>query len=362
MALPEKDNVVTRLLQHKDPQTVIVTLVFIFNSLSTSPNQSLAMAKGEGGRAISCSLLEMVDRTYEDEQKEHMFQYIFSIFIKLFENGALATLYKRLQPADGTVSPHQITLLKVLDGYTHTDPKTFDENPSISAFLSDTLSTLLQTTKSCVTVDPNSEIEFIPDENLPQVSAATVLVSQALSNALMAEQTAWEMSNDKETPGRPVLNNLRDPSSSFVELVIDVLRRLDQLLPRIQFGKAKPVVTGTETPSNQASLPASRFQFQKRDLLRNDHSVPKNGERVIILLPVATNELAIVVQSNWLGPAPATPVHVFMHGRSIIEMDSMTSSSTGLFDLPGSENVVTTISGKPDTGIRLVEPVQGAYQ
>jgi ataxin-10 len=52
-------------------------------------------------------------------------------------------------------------------------------------------------------------------------------------------------------------------------MITDVLRRLDQLLPRIQFGKTKPVVTEVNTPSaDKISLPASRFQFQKRDLVR----------------------------------------------------------------------------------------------
>lgn len=48
-----------------------------------------------------------------------------------------------------------------------------------------------------------------------------------------------------------------------------MLRRLDKFLPRIQFGEAKPIVAGTGTPSvDKVSLPASRFQFQKRDLVR----------------------------------------------------------------------------------------------
>ncbi|KAH7335604.1 spinocerebellar ataxia type 10 protein domain-containing protein [Rhizoctonia solani] len=269
MALPEKDNIVTRLLQHKDRQAVNVALIFILNSLFTSPSQSLVMAKGEGGRAICSSLLEIVDRTSDEDQREDTFQYIFRIFVQLFENEALSPLYNNLRPAEGIVSPHQITLLKILDGYTYSDPKTFVGNPSISAFLSSTLPKLLQTTQSYTTVDPGSESEFVPSEDLPQVSAATVLVSQALSNALMAEQTTWEMANDKETPGRPVLSTLRDPSISFVELIINVLRRLDQLLPRTQFGKAQPTITGTDGSSvDKVSLPASRFQFQKRDLVR----------------------------------------------------------------------------------------------
>ncbi|CAE6516081.1 unnamed protein product [Rhizoctonia solani] len=168
---------------------------------------------------------------------------------------------------DGAMSPHQITLLKLLDSHINAKPSACEDNTALSSFLTTTLSTLLQATKSWTTVDPGCE--FSPNESLPLVSAATVLVSQMLSTALMAEQTAWEKSINKQIPGRPILDTLRDPFSAFVELIIDVLRRLDQLLPRIQFGEAKPVVTGADTPSaDKASLPASRFQSQKRDLVR----------------------------------------------------------------------------------------------
>ncbi|CUA68312.1 hypothetical protein RSOLAG22IIIB_07840 [Rhizoctonia solani] len=268
MSLLEKDNVIMRLLQYPDRQTSIATLVFILNSLTTDPNQSLLMATQSGGRAICVSLLEMADRVYENDQETDLLQLIFNIFIKLFEDGGLAPLYQTLQSQDGTISPHQITLLKLLDGYVDTKPIAFEDN-TITSFLTTTLSTLLQATQSWTVIDPSSEAEFSPNESLPLASAATVLVSQMLSNTLMAEQTAWEKSMDKQVAERPILSALREQSNMFVELIIDVLRRLDKLLPRIQFGKAKPNITEANASSaNKASLPASRFQFQKRDLVR----------------------------------------------------------------------------------------------
>ncbi|CAE7212270.1 unnamed protein product [Rhizoctonia solani] len=269
MSLPEKDNLITRLLQYPDRQTSVATLVFILNCLSTNPDQSLAMATKGGGRATCVSLLEMADRIYENDQENDLFQLIFNVFIKLFEAESLAPLYQNLQSQDGTISPHQITLLKLLDGHIDTKPTACEESASVSSFLTATLSTLLQTTKSWVTVDPNSEASHTLNEGLPLVSAATVLVSQMLANALMAEQTTWEKSTDKQIPGRPILNTLRDQVGASIELIIDVLRRLDQLIPRIQFGEAKPVVAEANAPSaDKASLPVTRFQFQKRDLVR----------------------------------------------------------------------------------------------
>ncbi|CAE6484263.1 unnamed protein product [Rhizoctonia solani] len=267
MSLLEKDNVIMRLLQYPDRRTSIATLVFILNSLTTDPNQSLVMATQGGGRAICVSLLEMADRVYENDRETDLLQLIFNIFIKLFEDGGLAPLYQTLQSQDGTISPHQITLLKLLDGYVDTKPIACEDN-TITSFLTTTLSTLLQATQSRTVIAPSSEGEFSLNESLPLVSAATVLVSQMLSNTLMAEQTAWEKSMDKQVAERSILSALRD-QSNIVELIIDVLRRLDKLLPRIQFGKAKPNITEVNTSSaDKATLPASRFQFQKRDLVR----------------------------------------------------------------------------------------------
>lgn len=91
--------------------------------------------------------------------------------------------------------------------------------------------------------------------------------------------------------------------------------------------------------------------------LRNIHSVPKNGERVIFVSPAAASDLAIIEHSYWLGPDPAIPEHIFVHGRSIIEIACATLPLAGLAsDLPGNGKVVTTMSGKPCTGMRVVEP------
>ncbi|KAF8677526.1 hypothetical protein RHS04_06042 [Rhizoctonia solani] len=227
------------------------------------------MSTGVGGRAICVSLLEKADRIHEDEEEGELFSIIFSIFVKLFEDGGLEPLYQSLHSSDETISPHQITLLKLLDGYIDVQPRACESSPSLSAFLPNTLLTLLRTTKSWTSVDTSSEAELALNENLPQVSIATVLVSQMLSNILMAEQTVWENAIDKENAGRSILGTLRSTSGAFVELIIDVLRRLDQLLPRIQFGEAKPIVTEANAPpTDKASLPASRFELQKRDLVR----------------------------------------------------------------------------------------------
>jgi hypothetical protein len=111
-------------------------------------------------------------------------------------------------------------LLKLLDGYIDIKPGAIESSLSLSTFLPNTLSTLLHNTKSWTTMDNDSGTEPAPNENLPLASAATVLVSQMLSNVLMVEQTTWENSNDKENPGRPILATLRSTSGAFVELII----------------------------------------------------------------------------------------------------------------------------------------------
>lgn len=268
MNLPERDNVITRLLEYPDRKAVLTTIVFILNALSTSSNHSLFTAQSVGGRLICVHLLEKTDKIFDDEENEDLFHLIYTIFTSLFENGALKPLYESLQPSDGVTSLHQITLLKLLDAYTHSNPSSPWTNSPIPTFLLRTLLSLLQTAKIWTGSDSDAKAEPMPNENLPQVASATVLVSQMLANGLMAEQLEWEKLADKLAPKRPMLEALRDPSDSYVELIIDVLRRLDQLLPRIQFGKVKPKFTGHDPSSTRQQLDASGFQFLKRDLIR----------------------------------------------------------------------------------------------
>ncbi|KAB5593905.1 Extracellular matrix protein 14 [Ceratobasidium theobromae] len=289
MDLEEKDNVITRLLEYPARNVVSATLVFILNSLSTRAEHSLILAQRVGGRATCVSLLEKSDRIFDDEENEDIFQLIYNIFTKVFQCGSLAPLYKSLQPPDGTISPHQITLLQLLDAYTYDEPSTFNANACLTTFLPTTLRNLLDTIKAWSNNDPGSGIgsRSAPNENLPPVAAATVLISQTLANGLMAEQLAWENSMDKASTKRPMLEFLKNPSDLFVELILgichfvminvlsldliiyeDVLRRLNQILPRIQFGKVKPMFTRNESVDQPATLDASGFQFLKRDLVR----------------------------------------------------------------------------------------------
>jgi hypothetical protein len=83
---------VRRLLEYPERKAVLATLVFILNSLSTSPGRryveirigtrhldrmfisSLMMVRNAGGRATCVSLLEKCDKIFEDEQNEDLFQ------------------------------------------------------------------------------------------------------------------------------------------------------------------------------------------------------------------------------------------------------------------------------------------------
>ncbi|KAG8771048.1 hypothetical protein FRC12_003880 [Ceratobasidium sp. 428] len=265
MDLVEQDNILTRLLAYPEQKSVTATLVFALNSSTSSPQLIPVIAERVGGRATYIALLEIADRTYEDEDRADQFQLIFQIFVKLFEHGGLSPLYTSLQPSDGTISPHQITLLKLLDGYTQSADYTVNTAPLINDFLTRTLLSLLRTSNTWMNADL---VNGQPNENLPQAATAIVLVSQMLSNGLMAEQIAWEKLIDNGPRGRPILENLSSAESSYVELIIDVLRQLDQLLPRIQFGKVRPQFPNTSSPNELVSPDVSGFQFVKRDLIR----------------------------------------------------------------------------------------------
>ncbi|KAG9122233.1 hypothetical protein FRC07_001483 [Ceratobasidium sp. 392] len=274
MQFTEQHNVLTRLLAYPEQKAVNATLVFILNSLTSSPklwsgflpsSPIPVIPGGVGGRATFIGLLEIADRTYEDEDKADQFHLIFQIFVKLFENGGLGTLYASLQPSDATISPHQITLLKLLDGYTQSSNYAPNANPSIDHFLTRTLLSLLRISYVWMSEDP---IDGQPNESLPQAATAIVLISQMLTNGLMTEQLIWEKLTNSSTRSRPILENLRNTESAYVELIIEILRQLDQLLPRIQFGKTRPHAESTSSPNDLASPDVSGFQFVKRDLVR----------------------------------------------------------------------------------------------
>ncbi|QRV88598.1 extracellular matrix protein 14 [Ceratobasidium sp. AG-Ba] len=205
----------------------------------------------------------MADRIYEDEERVDQFHLIFQTFVKLCEYGGLGALYASLQPADDTISPHQITLLKLLDGYIQTTKDTVDENSGIRDFLVDRL--FLDLRKANDWMDTPLE-NGQPNEGLPQIATTLVLLSQMIASSLMSEQLVWEKSSSVDK-SRPTLDFLRSSQRTYVELIVDALRHLNELLPRIQFGKVKPQLP-TSRPNELISPDVPGFQFVKRDLVR----------------------------------------------------------------------------------------------
>ncbi|QRW16827.1 extracellular matrix protein 14 [Rhizoctonia solani] len=201
------------------------------------------MSTGVGGRAICVSLLEKADQIHEDEEEA-------SCSDNLFEDGGLEPLYQSLHSSDETISPHQITLLKLLDGYIDVQPRACESSPSLSAFLPNTLLTLLRTTKSWTSLDRHG-----------------ARISNAIQHTY-GEQTVWENAIDKENAGRPILGTLR----AHLVLCGANYRRaapVGSITSSYSIWKAKPIVTEANAPpTDKASLPASRFELQKRDLVR----------------------------------------------------------------------------------------------
>ncbi|QRV73796.1 extracellular matrix protein 14 [Ceratobasidium sp. AG-Ba] len=206
----------------------------------------------------------MADQTYEDEERVDQFHLIFQTFVKLCEYGGFGALYASLQPADDTISPHQITLLKLLDGYIQTIKGTVNENSGIRDFLVDRLFSDLRKANDWMAIPLDNGQ---PNEALPQIAANLVLLSQMIASCLMSEQVLWEKSSSAMDKSRPTLDFLRSSQRTYVELIVDALRHLNELLPRIQFGKVKPQLP-TSRPNELISPDVPGFQFVKRDLVR----------------------------------------------------------------------------------------------
>lgn len=227
------------------------------------------------------------------------------------------------------ITPHQTTLLKLLDSYFR-DIKVMKTEHSTRnyAFLTDNLLHLLiyaqqaikQSLKIVETELPPGQDEPVLqdlDVRLPKVSAGLILLAQCVNTICVQFQDVPDAAlNDigyqsvvvgSRSPGfiESLIGTVilfRLPSSMFklVLCFIEVLRLLDQFLPRIVFGKAVPSPnTNTTTSHNDTK----GFAYLKRDLVRlagtlcYNNSGMQNRVRECEGIPVIMN-LCVIDERN----------------------------------------------------------------
>ncbi|KAG6813819.1 hypothetical protein H0H92_006763 [Tricholoma furcatifolium] len=307
------------------------------------------------GARVCVSLLDDMVKLYEAEESSvgaQAFDVGYDILTQLIEQGLVPDLYGKFAIQDEIITPHQTTLLKIVDSYLqsiHMNPPTSDplQTIKIHSKLSPMLATCFldlsayarravqrsirptnhSPTSPTTPVDETSSNDlstFQPpqelDVMLPKVCEALVLVTQCMVTiVLQADGEPADESNvaSPEHNLKAFFNETRSSDGGIVESLIevqttDLLRLLDVFLPRINFGKPVSSMPSAQHDYQKISAPQSEgatdptgFQYLKRDLVRLlgilSHGVRAVQDQVRICggIPVVMNQCVIDERNPW---------------------------------------------------------------
>ncbi|KAI9066956.1 hypothetical protein FKP32DRAFT_1644839 [Trametes sanguinea] len=310
--LPEEQLVLTRLFASPDPRTVSSAFVLVLNCVHDSARRTELLVTSPRGPRICLTMLDRIASLFEAEESSEegrAFDIGYEIFQHVIEAGLVAELYTRLTVDDEVVTPHQTTLLKLVDSYLHGSQRAhevalarrpgMDRGPLFDvltgAFLA--LSSYTQTaiegalasghtspaTESDVTASTGAEPQAVglpPLQNLdlllPKVCEALVLVTQCLTTvALRAEEAAATPNANAQVASESVYPSPKGmlvaatgPSGQgLVEGLIETLRLVDAFVPRITYGKLGAGGSDAVDDARKAQV-AQAFAHVKRDLVR----------------------------------------------------------------------------------------------
>jgi len=307
MNLPEDQVVVIRLLSSPDPRTLLAALILILNCVRGSKTRIKMLTKSKIGIRVCVCMLDGMVSLYDAEDGSDgakAFDVGYEVFTRVIEGGLIPDLYTRLAIQDEIITPHQTTLLKLVDSYLQSSKlasnppvtQTVQTYGNLSPMLSDTFFTLsvyaLQAirrslgpsanevqsnntfTTSSDPLQPNHvhEPPAELDVMLPKVCEALVLITQCIVTITLQ---AEGRNSDSGFTGS--VQNWKDffaesgrATQGFIETLIDLLRLLDLFLPRINFGR--PVTSSPPGSAQAAPTPAqpssAGFSYLKRDLVR----------------------------------------------------------------------------------------------
>jgi len=220
--------------------------------------------------------------------------------------GLVPDLYAKLGVPEEIVTPHQTTLLKLLDSHLQCAPisspvtrskmtKTHVRLCPMLAHLFFALSFYGQTAirKSFHSFAPDSSSDLGGSYNapaeldvmLPKVCEALVLVTQCIVTITLDARSQHhngspnsESSASSSEDLQLFFNQVHHEGVGMVETLADLLRLVDRFLPRINFGKPISTVRSADTalegqPQTEPQPPAPvidhpGFNFLKRDLVR----------------------------------------------------------------------------------------------
>ncbi|KAF6761575.1 spinocerebellar ataxia type 10 protein domain-containing protein [Ephemerocybe angulata] len=314
LGLPEDQVVLIRLLASPDVRTLLTTLIFILNCIHGSRRRTKLLAKSTIGARICVALLDDMLRLFEEEEESEggkAFNVGYAIFTRLIEEGTVPDLYKKFTMPDEIITPHQTTLLKLVDSYlqsiqldisTTAEVDVLQTHVALGPFLAKRFFTLSNYAQAAMqraigsSIPPSSPPKTTQpggafsngeastssgsheppaelDVMLPKVCEALVLATQCVTTvALEAEEHHAKLLQFHAGGGEDIPNmkdffiDVRYSSQGLVENLIETLRLLDLFLPRIYFGKPVP---SPAAPNQQLpNVDPTGFLYVKRDLVR----------------------------------------------------------------------------------------------
>ncbi|TBU43988.1 spinocerebellar ataxia type 10 protein domain-containing protein [Dichomitus squalens] len=327
--LPEEQLILTRLFASPDAQTVLVAFVFVLNCIHESRPRIEQLAGSPRGPRTCFGFLDRMASLFEAEESSaegRAFDLGYEIFTRVIEAGLVPTLYRSLTVEDEPITPHQTTLLKMVDSFLHNSESAYElssrrHDPdgrylldmlterflALSRYTQDSIQRALgayiffvHESPTHYSADTHSN-ESAPlqelDLLLPKVCEALVLVTQCLTTiTLRAEETATARSlpsrTDDEVAAHLSSNPLIVISAMFldhgvVDSLVETLRLVDTFVPRITYGKVvrRPTApnqqeshstseaassdgTRSMSPNPELIRAAQAFAHVKRDLVR----------------------------------------------------------------------------------------------
>lgn len=308
MDLPEDQVILIRLLASPDPRTLLTVFIFILNCIHGSRKRAKMLTRTTVGARVCISLLDDMLKLYDAEESSEgaqAFDVGYDILTHLIEQGLVPDLYSKFIIPDEIVTPHQTTLLKIVDSYLQsvqmnatlpTPQGVLKTQRKISPMLASCfleLSTYARLAVERALVvppstasNPSTGFSAIELENgqessqplppadldvmLPKVCEALVLVTQCIVTITLGadEPEHTDQGVKSEYNLKSFFNETRSNDRGLVESLIELLRLLDSFLPRINFGKPVTNSSGTPTPTQQFTADGTGFQYLKRDLVR----------------------------------------------------------------------------------------------
>ncbi|KAK6992602.1 Ataxin-10-like protein [Favolaschia claudopus] len=295
MSLPEDQVVLIRLLSSRDPRTLVAALVLILNCIDGSRTRIKILTRTVNGVRICISLLDNMVQLYDADdasEEARAFDVGYEIFTRIMTVDLVPSLFSRLSIPDEIITPHQTTLLKLVDSYLQASrmssvPTTPQGTPlygklrpmlaktffTLSTYAQHAIRTSLDIPAStplpkATTSDlaPPSTLDVM----LPKVSEALVLVTQCIVTITLesADEEAYAVVLEQNS--QDFFNEATFADQGIVESLIELLCLLELFLPRINFGKpVRPSGKATHTKSPSQDGPdGPGFAYLKRDLVR----------------------------------------------------------------------------------------------